>query len=148
MACLRGLKQFVKHLRERKSKILQFLFYTDTITTKKLNGMLNVLPLPPNWKNYVMDCKFVELRRSVPILFFVFIIYQSKVRSICQRNTSQIISLCTVATSQEEAYQICLTIATFARDVFFVNDATPLPPSGNPQFPPSNNPRPLLCNNP
>ena len=111
------LKAIRVALKGKKSKILQFLFYTDTITTKKLNGMLNVLPLPPNWKNYVMDCKFVELRRSVPIPFFVFIIYQSKVRSICQRNTSQIISLCTVSPSQKGAYQICLTIATFARDV-------------------------------
>lgn len=65
------MKQFVKRSRERKSKILQFLFYTDTITTKKLNGMLNVLPLPPNFKNYVMDCRFVELRRSVPVFCFV-----------------------------------------------------------------------------
>lgn len=65
MACLRGLRQFVKRLR-KKSKILQFLFYTDSITTKKLNGMLNVLLLPPNCKNYVIDCTFVELRRSVP----------------------------------------------------------------------------------
>ena len=82
--------------------------------------------------------------------FFLFLQLHSKVRSICQRNTSQIISLCTVATSQEEAYQICLTIATFARDVFFVNDATPThpPPPRQPPSPPSNNPRPLLCNNP
>ena len=155
MACLRGLKQFVKRLRERKSKILQFLFNTDTITTKKLNGMLNVLPLPQNCKNYVMDCRFVELRRSVPIFSCFYNLYHYKVRSICQRNTSQIISLCTVAPSQERACQICHTIATFARDVqdlFLVcewrNTQLPLLSPRNPHPHPQNNPRRLLCNNP
>ena len=63
-------------LKGKKSKILQFLFNTDKITTKKLNGMLNVLPLPQNCTNYVMDCRFVELRRSVPVFcFVVFTIY-------------------------------------------------------------------------
>ena len=38
--------------------------------------MLDVLPLPQNCKNYVMDCRFVELRRSVPVFcFVVFTIY-------------------------------------------------------------------------
>ena len=121
------LRAFHEALKGKKSKILQFLFYTDTITTKKLNGMLNVLPLPTNCKNYVMDCRFVKLRRSVPIFFCFYNLYHYKVRSICQRNTSQIISLCTVAPSQERACQICHTIATLlatCRIYFlFVNDA-------------------------
>ena len=111
------LRAIHEALKGKKSKILQLLFYTDTITTKKLNGMLNVLPLPPNCKNYVMDCRFVELRRSVPIFSCFYNLYHYKVRSICQRNTSQIISLCTVAPSQERACQICHTTATFPRDV-------------------------------
>ena len=142
MACLRGLKQFVKRLREKKSKILQSLSYTDTITTKKLNGMLNVLPLPPNCKNYVIECRFVELRDQFQILLCFYNLYHYKVRSICQRNTSQIISLCTVAPSQERAYQICYTIATFARDVqdlFLVCEwrytQFPTPPPSSPATP-------------
>ena len=70
------LEEIREALKGKKSKLLQFLFKTDKITTKKLNGMLNVLPLPQNCKNYVMDCRFVELRRLDPVFcFVVFTIY-------------------------------------------------------------------------
>ena len=152
MACLRGLKQFVKRLRERKSKILQFLFNTDTITTKKLNGMLNVLPLPQNCKNYVMDCRFVELRRSVPVFFCCFYnLYHYQVRLICQRNTSQIISLCTVAPSQERAYQslshdsdFCSRRAGFISCLWMTQHPTAPPFPPQPPSPPSKQPSTIV----
>ena len=87
--------------------------------------------------------------------FFCFYnLYHSKVRSICQQNTSQIISLCTVSPSQEGAYQslshdsdFCSRRAGFISCLWMTQHPTP-PPPPQPPSPPSNNARRLLCNNP